>query len=610
MDYNEWIDQIENKKEDDIKKVTEWVDKIGNYLFIFRVLRETGSCIGGKGLYSLLYEDNTKPEVEIYATREAAKLFVVSNLVRCSEEQEEPHRDHMKIYLKNGIVKIAKGQNVILYITDTPYETLKNSVINYGSIFFDGDEFHNYDITTEEPIKLNDFYVEDYLVGNSFVREQISYFQKYGPVSITISPENIGTKYSYNRLVDSTIEEKNKTLTSYFYELIVTNRSDELKMSSSESQFFLIDTFLLKYTFDELVHNLERVKNYFLPSVCAGNVRKYLSSEFAKESRSFSHFTKSMINDYSIQNFGVPVDELEVLADAEESNIHKNKLKIQQLSEVSRIKALMDSLNRALNGERRHRNLHFFTKPSDNPTEELDYDETIHQKCMDLESFTLYDINAYLNGEAVMAYNEEGEEEKEYSIEAVTKEVARKRLVFFVSNKELTQFKPFCYNLDLLEKDIGSSLYSGSCTESGSMDDIDRGFSDPLFKLTFDISVYVRLSNLLKALYSTQKQAFLLIPTDEIVQRTASLGTYINHNYVSGDHCQAGTDKRVYRIAVCGRGSDKCYPLNDSILYVTDRVHPRNHNHDYSLYTQRFKEDMDIASLTRENEMLESQGIF
>jgi hypothetical protein len=235
---------------------------------------------------------------------------------------------------------------------------------------------------------------------------------------------------------------------------------------------------------------------------------------------------------------------------------------------------------------------------------ELAFDEQAHERCFDNISLSYYDINAYLNGEPVRVYADEDSKEEEEVMEAVPPEVARKRLVFFVANEELTVIKPYCYSLDKLEKDIGSRLYSDTCTPSGGRQHLDRGFSNPLFKIELGYyPVFVRLSKLLKALYKTKSQAFLLIPTQEVAERTASLGYHRYQLGIGADHCQPGTNKTVYRIVACGRGSDKCYPLREDLQLVPDSaITSRSSDFDYGLHENRY--DMEIQANRLDQELL------
>jgi hypothetical protein len=53
---------------------------------------------------------------------------------------------------------------------------------------------------------------------------------------------------------------------------------------------------------------------------------------------------------------------------------------------------------------------------------------------------------------------------------------------------------------------------------------------------------------------------------------------------------------------VCGKGSDKCYPLRADIQFRPDsRVHSREQDDDYNEYISRFQEDMTIGRLEQDN---------
>jgi len=594
--------------------IEDWIGKIGDPEEISTLLRETKSYISGFGLYEFLEKGSLSGDIDIFATPTAAKLFSLVLPVTI-ETVFNPIEYSHKAMLKNGIGMIISGPGFEINVCKDPGQSVRNQVVNHSGIYYDGENVNTDAIDLEDPIKLNDLYTEDYLSANPFVLQNINYFKDRGHVfTIEIKPENIGSKLVYssewNRF-GVTREDMFKFITYFLY-----------KESVVGSLILKINTCLFVYTFEELVTKLNKSKKYFLSDRYQGDIKLLLaqgllylynrkSEEYKRNGIDTSELRRA-VEMYSIEHFGEDIENIRRGPYARNSRLDTNKQSIEALREIAEVKDKYDILKRIRNKSRKLEHLEFFTKPSSNPIEEKAYNETKEKMCIDMESLSFYDINSYLKGEAVMAYSEEDEkgnreEVEDYAIEPVSQEIASKRLVFFVASDErLKVVKPYCYNLDLLEKDMATRLYSDTCTASGSYRDIDRGFSNPLFKLSFETNVFVRLNKLLKALYSTKNQAFLLIPTKEVVPRTASLNTYKYGAAVSGDHCQEGTDKRVYRIVVCGKGSDKCYPLNGSIEFRPDAmVEYRTDDRDYDKFLRRYKEEKEVIGLEQENAMLD-----
>lgn len=591
---------MEEKDEKDEKEVIlshlvhKWVGKKSELPLkhLYKLLQYTGSYIAGPGLYTVLKmrTEDTEDPIEIYATKEGAKLFAFqmdsANLRRLSPLTWNKQAN---VLLKNGITSsIHSGDgNIVIYICENPDKVVRNLLINHHQVFFNG-KFLNMSVLKKEP-KLNDLFIEDYLSFNPYINAAIAKFiTNADKLHIDIKEEDAGLKSVYSKN-SPTKESKDRFITySLFHSLS--------NYQFVNAIFVNIDSSPSDYTFKELVDSLNRSKDKVLLEVYEGDVKKLIANELLEYHRSQSEEWKEAIEQYCIENLGVRIEDIERIVEVKNSQRYRIRQEINVLRQVSEIQEKIEAITRT-DSHRTVRNLEFFTKPSDRSIKKKAYNETDHDKCMDMEALSLYDINAYLNGEAVMAYDQDGEEVEDYAINPVPIEIARKRLVFFVaSDRDLVNIKPFCYNLDLLEKDLGTRIYSDSCTEDGGMGDINRGFSNPLFKLAFESTVYVRLSKLLKALYSTNKQVFLLIPTDEIVPRTASLSSAVYHLQVGGDHCQAGTEKRVYDIVICGKGSDKCYPVNQYLEARSEDVDlSRDDDNDYKDHLDRFEEEIKIA---------------
>ena len=200
--------------------------------------------------------------------------------------------------------------------------------------------------------------------------------------------------------------------------------------------------------------------------------------------------------------------------------------------------------------------------------------------CYDIEHMSIYDINSYLSGEKIEGYNDKGEKDIEYDIPAVSPEVARERLVFFVAKSwdDLNDLSAYCYDLKYLEKDISKQIFY-EC-EGG---DIPPSSKDkPIIQLNVGGRVYVPLGEFLYALYKTRKQTFILIPTEKEIERTGSLASTYGNSNVSATHCGEGTNIKLHTIRACtgerkgirgGRGrqgrlrgqQDMCWPVTDGL---------------------------------------------
>ena len=202
----------------------------------------------------------------------------------------------------------------------------------------------------------------------------------------------------------------------------------------------------------------------------------------------------------------------------------------------------------------------------------VDYDEKsrmVGQKCINASNFSLYDINAYLKGKPVRGYTKNGEKSPETNLPPVNPKDAMKRLIFFLATSEkLDKMTPFCYNLDLLTKDIGSLLYV-ECEDIDNRDGLNYLFGqNPIINLNFGFSIYVLLSEILDAIYNTKNQVFVLIPTDKVFKYTASMAIQFGtaESSLGGHHCQEGSNKQLHSIKVCkGSKENTCWPVNEAI---------------------------------------------
>ena len=244
-------------------------------------------------------------------------------------------------------------------------------------------------------------------------------------------------------------------------------------------------------------------------------------------------------------------------------------------------------------------------KPS--RTHLIDYNEEkrMHdQKCINASNHSLYDINAYLKGKRVRGYTMDGKKNPQSNLLPVNQKDAMKRLIFFVaSSKKLDDLTPFCYNLDLLTKDIGTRLYV-ECKDYEDMKELDYLFGQyPVIKLDLEFAVYVPLSEILDAIYNTQKQVFVLVPTEKVFKYTASMAVAFGtiSSRVSGHHCQEGSNKQLHTIKVCkGSKENACWPVNEAIKL--NEVYPNSYFMKQKFYIWSKSENSMDAQFTKANQ--------
>ena len=226
--------------------------------------------------------------------------------------------------------------------------------------------------------------------------------------------------------------------------------------------------------------------------------------------------------------------------------------------------------------------------------DETEYNEKSKKTCMDLVMQGNYDIEKYLKGEECIGKTlDDDQEDSDLKIDAVSPEEAKDRLVFFLKVGE-DEFKPYCYSRNYLVSDLKTHIFA-ECNQRprGGFDAYD--FKNPIIKLDFEIPVFVYVSSLLTALYQTNKQVFLITPSDYEYKLTYSLDVYNCGSYVSADHCQAGSNKKIYNIHACkGNGTNNCYPIyNDR-----DVLPPLDENE------QEYKSEDNMEYIKKENKRL------
>ena len=332
------------------------------------------------------------------------------------------------------------------------------------------------------------------------------------------------------------------------------------------------DQYKYDYTkdYDILIMLLTHIKlfdNYFIEN-------KY----FENESKTFKKFALKFI-----QRFGFESEEELQNVNSEQHSIKRDyKYKISKAEitaetfknylEIAKYERYMTEKEDKEKSKPNTRNIPALNIVRPSRIHQVDYDEKnrmVGQKCMNASNFSLYDINAYLKGERVRAYTKDGEKSPLTNLLPVNSKDAMKRLIFFLATSEkLDKLTPFCYNLDLLTKDIGSLLYV-ECKDIDNQEGLNYLFGqNPIISLNFGFSIYVPLSEILDAIYNTKNQVFVLVPTDKVFKYTASMAIQFGtvQSGLGGHHCQEGSNKPLHTIKVCkGTEGNVCWPVNEAI---------------------------------------------
>ena len=173
------------------------------------------------------------------------------------------------------------------------------------------------------------------------------------------------------------------------------------------------------------------------------------------------------------------------------------------------------------------------------------------------------------------------EDDQELTLEQKESETER-RVIFFLG-ETTKNLQPYTTTLNYLLYNLHNNLYSTDCKKKPGTDvyydtSIGTDMVDAIFRLQLGGSRYpVYLTNLIEALRKN-KRVFVVLPLfDENgqrinVERTAGIATLGQSNllgdyqpemdYTSANHCQEGTDMKLYGIYVCeGKDDNPLYPV-------------------------------------------------
>ncbi len=180
--------------------------------------------------------------------------------------------------------------------------------------------------------------------------------------------------------------------------------------------------------------------------------------------------------------------------------------------------------------------------------------DNFNSNCFDIVNQEDYDIYDYLNATDI-------DNKKER-----TKEMKKRMILFY--GDDLDHVHPYCYHTDYIEQiNPLTNIYTTDCKKNPSTGNYyatsaGSVLRTPLLRIDLKFPVYIYLHHFMAVTRDPENRIFLIIPSETEYERTASLGSldYINGvpnpdmgRYVSADHCQAGTNKKVCSIYVCPR---------------------------------------------------------
>ena len=172
--------------------------------------------------------------------------------------------------------------------------------------------------------------------------------------------------------------------------------------------------------------------------------------------------------------------------------------------------------------------------------------------CFDIATIDEYNIHEYLNATDVDDANE--------------RKVERNKRFVFLYGETVKNLKAFCYHIDYINNiDPFTSIYT-ECSKQNQTFKNARNMvlNKPILRIDLTSPVYLYLHDFIRE-FKTNERVFLILPRivdgkQIVVERTASYGALDNvaqaGAYMSADHCQDGTSKKMYNI----------YPCDDTLL--------------------------------------------
>ena len=598
-----------------------------------KILSETGSAIAGGFILGVIH-DFKSYDIDIYTDENGAKLindfFIREKIVLLDQEISIAPAYDDSFFRKNKInsriyYRIDKDYEdderkgsidvMIIDPSSNPLQVVSNFDLTFCQVFFDGERVlatHPRDVLDKSG-SLNEDYIPSLLNFNKFIVKRIQKYKQRG-FTIKCSSDNTDVLIEKSKKTVESLEEwlvkkiyinmLTRLSTSLLY--TVYNDKSILELLGGTSNLYLNYFNLKEYTVEALFELLEKV----IDSECLlpGWIRFYYKKDddmvyimrilllYRGELSMFVQYLKDGYKDYTREFLKTHLDFYEEEEEDLNDELDSHESKYRRMrntfnSSYPKVGDYYDKLNalcllkkelerkkqismliRRKEKTRNLDSLNRFINPIDINTIEFEEKKMVDESkgCQDILTQGIYNINAYLKGEAVEAYDLATEERDEsLDLEPVSEEEARDRLVFFLSKRADNQeLVPYCYSLEQLEHDIRSQVFV-KCegeTMRNIINYLGKPAGNPIVKIDLGTRVFVPISQLLGALYKTKKQVFVLTPTDEVYEYTASLDTVLGGSYVSADHCQAGSDKRIYTITACeGKEDNLCYPIMDSI---------------------------------------------
>ena len=651
-----------------------------NSTSFYNILKSTGSVIAGGIILNNLneFDDYIPTSLSIYCTFRGAKI--ITNFLRdiqLTKKEDQviqivPHVANLdnvySFFLKSRVRTILEYnverrrryiKKIKFMIVDNQEDIIHavtNFDISFTRVWFDGESVKT---TNLEDIKNKEGYLDSEYIdlllnfNPTIIKRMMKYRERgfkitYNTADTSITIGNKSDPYLYASNEKRLVEFLYKKLIS---ELIISQNLDyEFILGSGD--LYIKYFYIKEFTINEFISLLKRLsKNMcilplWISNAYIKNEKEIVNALALQVCGLLNHYIyepdgnyKNFVDSVLIEKFGIDsvTTNLSSISEEYESKkyyltdnnredeIYERKLYVNQ----KKLCIVKDEENRFLsytNDNRKkmsNRSIPFldFVKPK--KTEDVRFREASKietmRGCYDIVEMGIYDINSYLRGEAVEAYNDKDERDETLDIPAVPPEVARERLVFFVSKSwdNLDDLIPYCYNLQMLQKDISKQIFY-EC-DNDETQEIKYRMDNPVIQLNVGGRIHVPLAELLYALYKTKKQSFILIPSGKKFERTASLSTTYGNTTVSGTHCGEGTDINLYTIRSClgdrsrnprgGMGNGRrgrenlCWPgteglkiseENPSEFFITNAYYVINKNIDkLEVENERIKNTLD-----------------
>ena len=487
----------------------------------------------------------------------------------------------------------------LIIVDQDPHRFISTAPLSFNKILFDGEHvkaMYPEDIKNKSG-HLNPEYIPLVNCQDYFCDLKIDKYEGRGfTINYDRNSDIIGRRELYGKPIS---EEEDFVFFIYnhliheliipFYKKFDLGQHDLEKRDIMVSDMYLRWMYIEKYTMTDLlsmITKIAKVGKFILPLWIKDKYKKetdiirvlLLSLVEGYVSRSFENLPESTLY-YVLTTMGVSsrdelfdeidkIDEIHTEYDQDLHPLERTKKIFENYLENIRYEKQMAKQDAMQKSKPNTRDIPMlnFVRTSRNPVEYNEKNRMIGKKCKFISQLASYDMSRYLEGKRVRGYRlEDDKKDSFYNLPAVSKKEAMKRLIFFVAKSDkLDDLTPFCYNLDFLTEDIGARLYV-ECKDFENQDGLTELFSqNPIIRIDLDFPIYLPLGELLDAIYNTQNQVFILIPTNTYLKYTASMTMQFKPvTSQSGHHCQEGSKKQLHTIRVC-KGK-ACWPINQKI---------------------------------------------